>query len=309
MQLRAAKDGVLLHTFVGHNVTVTALAFSADGRLLASGDIAKVYLWNASSGAIANDLGDGTGGGEALAFSPDGQMLATGGSDGQVRIWSTAEGKLLHLLQGHKAAWYSGSARREGVISLAFSDDGQRLIVGNDDNTVQQWDTSDGHVVSIVQGFDRDDSPFSPPMGFLAVGPDGNLFASTFVGFVRVYVWRQLQTDEQIDRRTDGMLGSRLVTEWEGNVTDIWSLAFAPDGQLMASGEGRREGDSAGAARAENMAIYIWRVVDGSECVKLTGHSGSIRTLSWRSDGNLLASGSDDGTLRLWRLQCGGLDQ
>jgi WD40 repeat protein len=287
----------------GHKSEITALAFSPDGRLLASGDRAEVYLWNASSGAVANDAGDYTGGGEALAFSPDGRLFASGGNDGKIRIRSTTDGRSLRLLQGHKPTEYRGYGREYGVISVAFTSDSRKLSAGNFDNIVQQWDIYGGQATSTQRGYNPGDSGYSPPMRSLAFSPRLRVFATTFEGSTKAYIWRQRQIDWDSDGQSDGMSDSELVSEWEGNLGDIWSLAFAPDGELVASGGGKRGGDYADAPHFDDMSIYIWSAADGGERARLRGHTGNVRSLAWRSDGRLLASGSDDGTVRLWEVR------
>jgi WD40 repeat protein len=115
---------------LGHRDAVTALAFSADSKIVASGSKDKsIVLWDATGMPLRRFVGhpDTL---TALAFSPDGHMLASAGEGGDVLLWNAlAQGAPRRLGQ-----------HRGRVNSLAFSADGKSLVTGGDDHTVQLWD-------------------------------------------------------------------------------------------------------------------------------------------------------------------------
>ena len=106
------------------------LAFSRDGRLLASGNLDdKAQLWDmATRQPIGNPLI-----GYSLAFSPDGKTLAAGSTDGTVQLWDvTTRQQAGAALNGHAGT----------VYSVAFSPDGKTLVSGSAHGTARLWDVS-----------------------------------------------------------------------------------------------------------------------------------------------------------------------
>lgn len=122
--------------FPAHEEMVTTLAFSPNGRILASGagySDASVRLWNPSTGkAIGSPLAGHHRYVQALAFSPDGNTLASASADQSIRLWELERGQEIGVLRGHV----------QEVWALAYLPDGKRLVSTSKDGSVWMWDTT-----------------------------------------------------------------------------------------------------------------------------------------------------------------------
>ena len=127
----------------GHTSRVESIAFSPDGRTLASGSFDEtISLWNAITGAHKVTLTGHTGGVNSVAFSPDARTLASGSRDQTVRLWNAITSEQKQTLTGHT----------NSVYSVAFSPDGWTLASGGWDQTVRLWDAVTGEQKRTLTG-------------------------------------------------------------------------------------------------------------------------------------------------------------
>ena len=261
-----------LGTLTGHKSSVSSVAFSSNGQMLASGGLdGTIKLWQVQDGG--GQLLDTLTGHKdyvwSVAFSPNGQLLASGGDDNTIKLWQVQDGgvRLINTLTGHK----------DYILSVAFSPHGQLLASGSSDSTVKLWQVQDGggQLLNTLTG--HKNSVWS-----VAFSPNGQLLASgSWDNTIKLW---QVQ---------DG--GAQLLKTLTGHKNTVNSVAFSPNGQLLASG-------------SDDKTIKLWQVHNrGAQLLNtLTGHKNTVNSVAFSPNGQLLASGSRDNTIKLWQVQDGG---
>ena len=119
----------------GHTGDISSIAYSPDGKLVASGSFDNtIKLWDVETGKELRTFYGHTGKVMSVAFSPDGKLLASGGSDFVIRLWDVSTGKQAKVLEYHS----------NSVNAVRFSPDGKTIVSGSDDQTVKIWDVATG---------------------------------------------------------------------------------------------------------------------------------------------------------------------
>jgi WD40 repeat protein len=266
--LTPSPDFVRDRTLKGHSGWVTGVAFSSDGRRLASGSWDQtVKFWDVPTGQELSTVGTKLKEVQALAFRPDGRWLATENSNYTVTFWDTGTGREIRRLPSDRPPVAFST---NWVYSIAFSPDGRWLASAVDDKTIRLWDVNTGRAV-------RDLTSLRRSVSYAAFSPDGRWLASGD-GDKSIRIW-------------DVFTGQEVRT-LHGHRKPIYAVAFSPDGRWLAS-----------ASADKN--IKLWDVASGREIHTLTGHGSLVSSLAFNPDGRWLASGSWDKTIKVWDVESG----
>ncbi|MCA2509307.1 MULTISPECIES: hypothetical protein [unclassified Microcystis] len=288
---------------LGHNMRVTSVSFSRDGRTLASGSRDNtIKLWNIRTGKEIRTLQGHNSRVSSVSFSRDGKTLASGSDDKTIKLWNVETGQEIRTFKGHNSI----------VYSVSFSRDGKTLASGSDDKTIKLWNVETGQEIRTFKG--HNGSVFS-----VSFSPDGKTLA-TSSGDNTIKLWN-VETGQEI-RTLSGHNsfvysvnfssdGKTLVTGSGDNTIKLWnvetgqeirtlsghnsfvrSVSFSSDGKTLATGSGDK-------------TIKLWNIETGQEIRTFKGHNKPISSVSFSSNGKTLATGSDDKTIKLWNGSTG----
>jgi WD40 repeat protein len=260
------------------------LAFSPDGQLLATGCKDKsIPLWDVSKRAdrrVLTGAKDRTYG--SLTFSPDGSLLLTPCGSAGVYLWDVRDAKPKHILQ------HSGYFTR----SALFSPDGKWIVTGGWDGTTRIWNAASGEGRATLTGTGSVDGlQYAADSELLVICTGGKEVLLAKISF---------------DEPSSDELGQvrNLLSRFEDDRYDVRELASAELIKLgiLAESELKRAAAESPSAEVRIRARRARQKILESVDHRLTGHQEQVRSIVLSQDGKLIATASDDGSVRLWDL-------
>lgn len=291
-------DGTLLTTLTGHQQAVWNVAFDADSQIIASAGLDRtVKLWQIDGKLLKNLEGHQAAVWD-VAFCQKTNLLVSVSSDKTAKIWQT-DGTLVRTLQGNDV-----------IIGVDCSENGEYIATSGKDNLVTIW-KSDG---TFVRNLKKHDAVIRD----VALRTDG-LMAASASDDGTVKLWRR---------------NIYLLIPLYGHEDTVWDLATSPDGkfiasvgdnqlrlweangklwqQIQSSNQGIRSvafsPDSQAIAISKNAQIELWDLKDIQKSPQqptqvLTGHQAALYAIAISPDGQTIASGGDDKTIKLWNME------
>jgi WD40 repeat protein len=286
--------------FADNLSSILTVAFSPNGKLLATGDVNNHIHIQTADGEQLFVCSGHSGWIRSICFSPDGEILVSSSDDCTVRLWDVQTGQCLKTLHGHT----------DIVRSISFNPKEAMIASGSDDKTIRLWDVNEGECLAVLEGHNG-------RVRTVSFSPDGQLLASA--------------SSDRTIRLWDFHQG-KCLKALQGHRSKIWSIAFHPAGQLLASGSSDRtiqlwdvntgeclkklqehhravlsvafslDGETI-ASGSDDQTVKLWKLGDEASFKTLKDHTSRVWSVTFSPDRHTLATGSDDQTVRLWDVR------
>ena len=286
---------------------VRNINISPDGKTIATSGSDTVRLWNAETGEHITDLNGQNISINGIDFSPDGSTLASGGGD-TLYLWDVATGARKMSINGHT----------NGLTGIAVSSDFNTLATASREK-ILLWHPTTGKYKKMIFG------GYWSYQRSLTFSPDGNTLASQ--ASLNTHLW-------DITRGVHITALYQYNRDTQNNESGSSSIAFSPDGQLLAGGgrhstlvklwyKGRTlkaelAGHTAGitsvafshdsrflVSGSHDHTVRLWDVASEAQMATFTGHSDVVLSVAFNPDASLVASGGKDGKIVLWDVATG----
>ena len=280
-------DGTQGTRLSGHTGSLVALAYSPDGRTIATGGGDSyngdytIRIWDASNGRQLQTMTNRSNV-TSVTFSPDGRTILAGTTGFEAVLWDVATGKELKRFE-----------RNGWMTKTAFAPDGSTVAATVSMNTSSRYDYAvlfDAVSGIPVKKFSSDSTNFEN----IAISPDGKYLAAAAYKRIYSYGFQSLATYPVVHFDLHTCAEVRRFEGSAGNETMYSVVRFSPDGRSVFASFGGSDGEA-----------RIWNLESGLETAKLSKPSVAIVSAAFSPDGHFIATVGTDGTVRIWNASDG----